>query len=49
MSESALYRTSKWIDDKETELAAAGKSFAEALLGAAEEYAVECAILKVHI
>ncbi|MBK9533172.1 MAG: acyl-CoA dehydrogenase family protein [Chitinophagaceae bacterium] len=48
VSESALYRTSKWIDDKETELAAAGKSFAEALLGAAEEYAVECAILKVH-
>jgi len=48
VSESALYRTSKWIDDKESELAAAGSSFAEALLGAAEEYAVECAILKVH-
>lgn len=47
-SESAIYRTSKWIDDKEVELAAAGKSFAEALLGGAEEYAVECAILKVH-
>ncbi|MBL0146919.1 MAG: acyl-CoA dehydrogenase family protein [Chitinophagaceae bacterium] len=48
VSESALYRTSKWIDDKEVELAAAGKPFNEALLGAAEEYAVECAILKVH-
>ncbi len=48
VSESALYRTSKWVDDKEIELAAAGKTFAEALLGAAEEYAVECAILKVH-
>jgi alkylation response protein AidB-like acyl-CoA dehydrogenase len=48
VSESALYRTSKWVDDKETEMAAAGKTFAEALLGAAEEYAVECAILKVH-
>ncbi len=48
VSESALYRTSKWVDDKETELAAAGKPFAEALLGAAEEYAVECAILKVQ-
>lgn len=48
VSESALYRTAKWIDDKETELAAEGKTFAEALLGAAEEYAVECAILKVH-
>ncbi|MEI8058604.1 MAG: acyl-CoA dehydrogenase family protein [Ferruginibacter sp.] len=47
-SESALYRTSKWVDDKEVELAAAGKPFNEALLGAAEEYAVECAILKVH-
>jgi len=46
--ESALYRTSKWIDDKELELAAVGKPFNEALLGAAEEYAVECAILKVH-
>ncbi len=45
--ESALYRTSKWIDEKEKELAANGKSFAEALLGAAEEYAIECAILKV--
>lgn len=48
VSESALYRTSKWVDDKETELSAGGKTFAEALLGAAEEYAVECAILKVH-
>ena len=45
--ESALYRTSKWIDDKELELSAAGKPFNEALLGAAEEYAVECAMLKV--
>ena len=48
VSETAIYRTSKWIDDKETELEAAGKTFAEALLGAAEEFAVECAILKVH-
>ncbi|MCC7378237.1 MAG: acyl-CoA dehydrogenase, partial [Chitinophagaceae bacterium] len=48
VSESALYRTAKWIDDKETELANEGKTFAEALLGAAEEYAVECAVLKVH-
>lgn len=47
-SESALYRTAKWIDDKEKELAAEGKPFNEALLGAAEEYAIECAILKVH-
>ena len=47
-SESALYRTAKWIDDKETALQQTGKQFNEALLGAAEEYAIECAILKVH-
>jgi alkylation response protein AidB-like acyl-CoA dehydrogenase len=46
-AESALYRTSKWIDDKEKELKDAGKSFAEAHLAAAEEYAIECAMLKV--
>ncbi len=46
--ESALYRTAKWIDEKEHELLSAGKPFNEALLGAAEEYAIECAILKVH-
>jgi len=47
-SESALYRTAKWINDKEIELAHAGSPFNEAALGAAEEYAVECAILKVN-
>lgn len=47
VAESALYRTSKWIDDKEQELLGAGKPFNEALLGAAEEYAIECAMLKV--
>jgi alkylation response protein AidB-like acyl-CoA dehydrogenase len=46
--ESALYRTAKWIDEKEHELLSAGKPFNEALLGAAEEFAIECAILKVH-
>lgn len=46
--ESALYRTAKWIDEKGAELLASGKSFSEAMLGAAEEYAIECAILKVH-
>ena len=45
--ESALYRTAKWIDDKEHELLTTGKPFNEALLGGAEEYAIECAILKV--
>jgi alkylation response protein AidB-like acyl-CoA dehydrogenase len=47
-SESALYRTAKWIDEKEHELQESGKSFGEALLAGAEEYAIECAILKVH-
>lgn len=47
VNESALYRTSKWIDDTEIAMAAAGKPFNEALLGAAEEYAIECAMLKV--
>jgi len=46
-AETALYRTTKWIDDKEVGLAADGKPFNEAVLGAAEEYAIECAILKV--
>jgi alkylation response protein AidB-like acyl-CoA dehydrogenase len=46
--ESALYRTAKWIDEKEEELLTEGKPFNEALLGAAEEFAIECAILKVH-
>ncbi len=46
-TESALYRSAKWIDDKEKELHAAGKPADETLLGAAEEYAIECAMLKV--
>jgi len=46
--ESALYRTSKWVDEKEAELLAEGKPFNEALLGGAEEYAIECAMLKVY-
>lgn len=45
--ESALYRTSHKIDAMEKALLAEGKDFNKALLGAAEEYAVECAILKV--
>jgi len=45
--ESCLYRASHMIDDKEKQLLQEGKEFAKALLGAAEEYAVECAILRV--
>lgn len=44
-ADTALYRTAQWIDDKEHELEEGGKP--DALLGAAEEYAIECAMLKV--
>jgi hypothetical protein len=47
VAESALYRTADLIDEKEKELLAAGKPFNESLMGAAEEYAIECAMLKV--
>ena len=47
VGESALYRVSKNIDEQEQEMLKAGKTLSEALLGAAEEYAIECAILKV--
>ena len=46
--ESALYRSAKLIDDMEIAAMESGKPFNEALLGAAEEYAIECAILKVN-
>lgn len=46
--ESALYRTADWIDKKEHELHNEGKEFNEALLGGAEEFAIECAMLKVY-
>ncbi len=45
--ETATYRASNLIDKKEHELLATGIEFSKALLGAAEEYAVECAILKI--
>src|SRR5947207_6329662 len=48
VGESSLYRTANWIDEKERELLSAGKPFNEALLGGAEEYAIECAALKVY-
>jgi hypothetical protein len=48
VGESALYRTAKWIDDREHELLSSGKPENEALLGGAEEYAIECAMLKVY-
>jgi alkylation response protein AidB-like acyl-CoA dehydrogenase len=48
VGESALYRTAKWIDEKEKELLASGKPHNESLLGGAEEFAIECAMLKVY-
>jgi len=47
VGETALYRVSKNIDEQEQEMLKSGKTLSEALLGAAEEYAIECAILKV--
>ena len=46
-TESALYRTSWLLQRKATAMYDAGSSYAEAKLEAAEEYAVECAMLKV--
>jgi len=48
VGDTALYRTGKNIVDKEEELAASGLSYEKAYLGAAEEYAIECAMLKVY-
>ncbi|HRH48024.1 MAG TPA: acyl-CoA dehydrogenase family protein [Panacibacter sp.] len=47
IADSAMYRTGKMIDDREAELKANGETFEKAYLGAAEEYAIECAMLKV--
>lgn len=46
-SDSALYRSAQWINEKEMALRANGKPESETLLGAAEEFAIECAMLKV--
>jgi len=46
--ESASYRVSDMIDKKEKELHDAGQPFQKSILGAAEEYAIECAILKYY-
>ena len=46
-SESALFRTSDLLGKKKKELEASGLSYGDAKLKAAEEYAIECALLKV--
>jgi alkylation response protein AidB-like acyl-CoA dehydrogenase len=47
VTEAAMHRASRAIDHEEKNLKEAGKSLGDALLGAAEEYAIECALLKV--
>jgi len=47
-TESALYRAGDDIYKAEEFLKSTGKSDSEALLGAAQDFAVECAILKVN-
>lgn len=45
--ESAVYRTCDLIESKKNSLIVQGKNYTDALLGAAETFAIECAILKV--
>lgn len=45
--ESAMYRTSQLMQDKKAAAFAEGKTYGQAMLEAAEEYAIECSILKV--
>lgn len=46
-AESAAYRTSELMSDKKAQEEAAGQPYGQAMLEAAEEYAIECSILKV--
>lgn len=46
-AESACFRTAGLIEEKENELKASGASITDILTGGAEEYAIECALLKV--
>ena len=45
--ESAMYRAGADIQNVEEDLRSKGKSYEEALLGAAQNFAIECAVLKV--
>jgi len=46
-AESAAYRTSELMSDKKAQEEAAGQPYGQAMLEAAEEYAIECSILKI--
>ena len=48
VSESANYRAGQNIEDKISELVASGLSKEEAILKGVEQFAIECAIMKVH-
>ena len=48
VGESTMYRISQNLDDKKTAEIEAGQTFGEANLRAAEEYAIECSILKIY-
>jgi alkylation response protein AidB-like acyl-CoA dehydrogenase len=45
--ESAMYRAGQGIQEAEEEFKSQGKSYEQALLAAAQEFAIECAMLKV--
>jgi alkylation response protein AidB-like acyl-CoA dehydrogenase len=47
-AESATYRISQLMQEKKAQGDAEGLTFAESMLEAAEEYAIECSILKVY-
>ncbi len=47
MTESVLYRVSHLINEKIKDLKENGSTFAESKLSAAEEYALECSIIKI--
>ena len=47
VTESAMYRAGHDIGEMEEQLQKEGKPLSEAILGAAREYAIECALLKV--
>lgn len=47
LSESALYRTSHFINEKIKDLKSKGETYSGAKLKAAEEYALECSIIKI--
>ncbi|MBK7232880.1 MAG: acyl-CoA dehydrogenase family protein [Saprospiraceae bacterium] len=46
--ESTVYRVSDLMEDKKSQETAMGTGYAAAMLKAAEEYAVECAIIKIN-